>query len=64
MTDLDRAAACLNANQLAARWGISADYIRQTKHRLEHLKLGRKVLFPLAAVVAYENANRRGPHGN
>ena len=51
-----RDAAFLSESALAARWTVSTRFIRQLRAdgKLDHIKLGRRVIYPLSFVEIYE----------
>lgn len=64
MQATDPAAANLDAKQLAARWRTSEQSLAQRRYQHDgppYLKIGRRVLYSLRDVEAYEAANRTDP---
>lgn len=46
----------LTEKELAARWRVSTRHVRQLREegRLDHMRFGRRVVYPLAFIEQYE----------
>ena len=54
----------LTAAQLADRWGVTTGHLANLRHQAEgigYLKLGSRIAYRFADVVAYENAHYVSP---
>ncbi len=47
----------LSESELAARWRVSTRYVRQLRAdgKLDHMKLGRRVVYPLGFIELFES---------